>query len=29
MLFKALICSMLVFVAVGAVGIWLRRGRGY
>lgn len=29
MLFKALMCSMLVFVAVGAVGIWLRRRRGY
>jgi hypothetical protein len=26
-LFKALCCSMLLFVALGAVGIWLRRRR--
>jgi hypothetical protein len=27
-IFKALCCSMLVFVALGAAGIWLRRRRG-
>jgi hypothetical protein len=26
-LFKALLCSMMLFVAVGAAGIWLRRHR--
>jgi hypothetical protein len=25
---KALFCSMLLFVALGAFGIWLRRRRG-
>jgi hypothetical protein len=25
---KALFCSMLLFVAIGAAGIWLRRRRG-
>jgi hypothetical protein len=25
--FKALCCSMMVFLALGAVGIWLRRKR--
>jgi hypothetical protein len=24
---KALLCSMLLFVAIGAFGIWLRRRR--
>jgi hypothetical protein len=24
---KALVCSMLLFVAIGAFGIWLRRRR--
>ena len=28
MLFKALCCSMLLFVAIGVVGIKLRRDRG-
>jgi hypothetical protein len=28
MIFKALLCSGLLFVALGAVGIWLRRRRG-
>jgi hypothetical protein len=27
-IFKALLCSMLLFVVLGAVGIWLRRRRG-
>jgi hypothetical protein len=27
-IFKALCFSMLVFVALGSVGIWLRRRRG-
>jgi hypothetical protein len=27
-IFKALCCSMLVFVALAAVGLWLRRRRG-
>jgi len=26
-IFKALMCSMLIFVAGGMVGIWLRRRR--
>jgi len=26
-IFKALLCSMLLFVALGAFGIWLRRRR--
>jgi MYXO-CTERM domain-containing protein len=25
---KALCCSMLIFVALGAAGLWLRRRRG-
>jgi hypothetical protein len=28
MLVKVLVCSFLVFVAVGAAGIWLRNRRG-
>jgi hypothetical protein len=29
-IFKALLCSALLFIALGAVGIWLRRaGRGH
>jgi len=27
-IFKALLCSVLLFVALGVVGIWLRRRRG-
>jgi hypothetical protein len=27
-LLKALCCSMLVFVAIGVCGMWLRRHRG-
>jgi hypothetical protein len=27
-IFKALCCSTLVFIAFGAAGIWLRRRRG-
>jgi hypothetical protein len=27
-IFKALVCSVLLFVALGAVGIWIRRLRG-
>jgi hypothetical protein len=26
-IFKALLCSMLLFIAIGAFGIWLRRRR--
>jgi hypothetical protein len=26
-IFKALMCSMLIFIAGGAAGIWLRRRR--
>jgi hypothetical protein len=26
-IFKALLCSILLFVALGAFGIWLRRRR--
>jgi hypothetical protein len=26
-IFKALLCSILLFVAIGAFGIWLRRRR--
>jgi hypothetical protein len=25
---KVLFCSMLLFVAIGAAGVWLRRRRG-
>ena len=25
---KALCCSMMIFIAVAAIGIWLRRTRG-
>jgi len=28
-IFKALMCSVLMFVALGAIGIWLRRHRGH
>ncbi|MBE1490486.1 MYXO-CTERM domain-containing protein [Plantactinospora soyae] len=28
MIFKALLCSGLLFVLLGVVGIWLRRRRG-
>jgi hypothetical protein len=27
LLVKALVCSALIFVAIGAAGIWLRRWR--
>jgi hypothetical protein len=27
-IFKALMCSVLVFIALGAAGLWLRRRRG-
>jgi hypothetical protein len=27
-IFKALVCSVLLFVALGAAGLWLRRLRG-
>jgi len=26
-IFRAILCSILVFIAVGAVGIWVRRRR--
>jgi hypothetical protein len=26
-IFKALVCSMLLFIVLGALGIWLRRRR--
>jgi hypothetical protein len=27
-IFKALLCTALIFIVVGAAGIWLRRRRG-
>jgi len=26
--FKALLCSVVLFIAIAAIGLWLRRARG-